>query len=229
MGNASGSQAAHRALRGLGLEGPHPGDDVGGPVLAQLGSLRLDNAMRAQITAVLSAGERPVTMDRARLERQMRELALDAAELVGIRPSTVKRHLADLRARSGLTTEQLIYAGRAEGWLVVPSLSQRSARPQRLRRGHAGCPGRRVEAGERADGEGGGQPPGDRQRRDDDEPAWLVAYAAAAAAPASTPTFRRRPTRRAPRRGTAARCGCGWPRAPAAARSPSGARGPTSA
>jgi hypothetical protein len=30
--------------------------------------------------------------------------------------------LADLRARSGLTTEQLIYRGRAEGWLVVPSL-----------------------------------------------------------------------------------------------------------
>ena len=45
-----------------------------------------------------------------------------AAELVGIRPSTVKRHLADLRARSGLTTEQLIYAGRAAGWLVVPAL-----------------------------------------------------------------------------------------------------------
>ena len=46
----------------------------------------------------------------------------EAAELVGSRPSTVKRHLADLRARSGLTTEQLIYAGRAAGWLVVPSL-----------------------------------------------------------------------------------------------------------
>ena len=46
----------------------------------------------------------------------------DAARLVGIRPSTVKRHLADLRARSGLTTEQLIYAGRAAGWLVVPNL-----------------------------------------------------------------------------------------------------------
>jgi len=46
----------------------------------------------------------------------------DAAALVGIRPSTVKRHLADLRARSGLTTEQLIYRGRAEGWLVVASL-----------------------------------------------------------------------------------------------------------
>lgn len=30
------------------------------------------------------------------------------------------RHLADLRARSGLSTGQLIYAGRAGGWLVVP-------------------------------------------------------------------------------------------------------------
>ena len=47
---------------------------------------------------------------------------LDAAALLGIRPSTVKRHLADLRARSGLSTEQLIYIGRAAGWLVVPSL-----------------------------------------------------------------------------------------------------------
>ncbi len=46
----------------------------------------------------------------------------DAATRVGIRPSTAKRHLADLRARSGLTTEQLIYSGRAEGCLVVPSL-----------------------------------------------------------------------------------------------------------
>ena len=46
----------------------------------------------------------------------------DAAQLVGIRPSTAKRHLADLRARTGLSTEQLIYAGRAAGWLVVATL-----------------------------------------------------------------------------------------------------------
>jgi len=45
-----------------------------------------------------------------------------AALLVGIRPSTAKRHLADLRARSGLATEQLIYVGRAAGWILVPSL-----------------------------------------------------------------------------------------------------------
>jgi len=53
----------------------------------------------------------------------------DAAEAVGIRPSTVKRHLADLRARSGLTTEQLIYVGRAAGWLVVQSLEPPLAPP----------------------------------------------------------------------------------------------------
>ncbi|MDA8204003.1 MAG: hypothetical protein M0Z49_14830 [Chloroflexi bacterium] len=41
---------------------------------------------------------------------------------MGIRPSTVTRHLADVRARSSLTTEQLIYRGHAAGWLVVPSL-----------------------------------------------------------------------------------------------------------
>jgi hypothetical protein len=46
----------------------------------------------------------------------------DAAARVDIRPSTAKRHLADLRARSGLPTEQLTYSGRAEGWLLVPSL-----------------------------------------------------------------------------------------------------------
>ncbi len=45
-----------------------------------------------------------------------------AAQAVGVRPSTAKPHLADLHARSGLTTEQLIYTGRARGWLMVPSL-----------------------------------------------------------------------------------------------------------
>ena len=73
------------------------------------------------------------TVSRQATQRQMDVLAAyvatggsvrDAAELVGIRPSTVKRHLADLRARSGLTTEQLIYVGRASGRLVIPSLER---------------------------------------------------------------------------------------------------------
>jgi len=45
-----------------------------------------------------------------------------AAARAGVRPSTAKRHLADLRARTGLTTEQLICVGRAGGWLVVDAL-----------------------------------------------------------------------------------------------------------
>ena len=52
-----------------------------------------------------------------------------AAARVGVRPSTAKRHLADLRARSGPSTEQLIYRGRAEGWLVVPTLEGSSGIP----------------------------------------------------------------------------------------------------
>lgn len=48
----------------------------------------------------------------------------EAAKRVGSQPSTVKRHLVDLRLRFDLTTEQLIYRGRAEGWLVVPSLER---------------------------------------------------------------------------------------------------------
>ena len=57
-----------------------------------------------------------------------------AAQAVGVRPSTAKRHLADLRARSGLTTEQLIYTGRARGWLMVPSLEPSSIRTGRALR-----------------------------------------------------------------------------------------------
>lgn len=72
----------------------------------------------------------------------------DSAALMGIRPSTAKRHLADLRARSGLTTEQLIYRGRAEGWLVVPSLEGIG----RLTAGQRGPEGHRLPGPARAVG-----------------------------------------------------------------------------
>src|SRR4051794_38926390 len=48
-----------------------------------------------------------------------------AAARAGVLPSMAKRHLAHLRARTGLTTEQLIYVGRAAGWLVVDGLEPR--------------------------------------------------------------------------------------------------------
>lgn len=44
------------------------------------------------------------------------------AAVLGISRSTAKRHLADLRARFGLSTEELIYVGQAAGWLSVPEL-----------------------------------------------------------------------------------------------------------
>jgi predicted ArsR family transcriptional regulator len=47
-----------------------------------------------------------------------------ASKSLGIAPSTTKRHLADLRARFGLSTEELIYLGHAAGWLEVPSLER---------------------------------------------------------------------------------------------------------
>jgi hypothetical protein len=65
--------------------------------------------------------------------------------LVSIRPSTAKRHLADLRMRTGLSTEQLIYAGRARGWLIVSDTNigrrptfMSSVRPAGPRPGHCG-------------------------------------------------------------------------------------------
>ena len=60
----------------------------------------------------------------------------DAAARVGVRPSTAKRHLADLRARSGLTTEQLIYRGRARGGSSCRpwSPARSPARTSRLKR-----------------------------------------------------------------------------------------------
>ena len=69
--------------------------------------------------------------------------AVIAAELVGIQPSTVKRHLADLRARSGLTTEQLIYgSGRWVARRTVPGawLRVSSARTTEPAPSHAQYP-----------------------------------------------------------------------------------------
>ena len=89
-------------------------------------------ARRGQATGI-KAGHLRGSLARPATQRQMAVLAAFvaaggsvpvAAEMVGIRPSTAKRHLADLRARSGLTTGQLIYVGRASGRLVVPSLEQ---------------------------------------------------------------------------------------------------------
>lgn len=80
MGNTERVAKLHTdPCAGWGSKARIPAATWEAPVLAQLGSIRVDIAMRAQVTAVLSASDRPVTMDRARLERQMRELALEHA------------------------------------------------------------------------------------------------------------------------------------------------------
>ena len=89
------------------------------PVLAQLGSIRVDNAMRAQITAVLSTSDRPMPMDRARLEHQMRELALEHAA-AGLDDAEYLARMAHLRSELEIMRAQPardLPARRATEWL----------------------------------------------------------------------------------------------------------------
>jgi hypothetical protein len=46
-------------------------------VLAQVAGLSLDDGIIARVVAALGSPDRPVGLDRARIERQMRDLALD--------------------------------------------------------------------------------------------------------------------------------------------------------
>ena len=89
MGNSERVAKLHTApCAAWGSKARMPASTWEIPVIAQLGSIRIDTVMRAQITAVLSASERPVTMDRARLERQMRELALEPPRLASTTRNT---------------------------------------------------------------------------------------------------------------------------------------------
>ena len=48
-------------------------------MLAQVGGVELDDGVIARVVASLVSATRPVTIDRSRVERQMRELALEHA------------------------------------------------------------------------------------------------------------------------------------------------------
>lgn len=78
----------------------------------------------------------------------------DAEAHVGIRPSTAKRHLADLSAKSGRSTEQLTYVGTAAGWLDSCPTSRAgghlTADAFRLRGSGASVPLVRADAGDEA-------------------------------------------------------------------------------
>ena len=59
------------------------GDTWEAPINAQMAALELDNGTIAEVVAALGSADRPVKLDRARLERAKRELALEhAAEAI---------------------------------------------------------------------------------------------------------------------------------------------------
>ena len=82
--------------------------DVAVPEVQSMSSRR-----RAR-SSIASDGSRPANLRDGQLRGS---LARPATQ----RQMAVLAAFADLRARSGLTTEQLIYSGWAGGWLVVPS------------------------------------------------------------------------------------------------------------
>ncbi|CAN5682186.1 hypothetical protein BH23CHL8_BH23CHL8_28860 [soil metagenome] len=106
------------------------GDEVWeGPVLAQVAEMRFDDAGIARVVATLGGAERPVTLDRVRVERQMRELALDH---VGgkVSDETYVVRQKELRARLAAFDEPRaghVPAKRAVEWLRALGETWRSA------------------------------------------------------------------------------------------------------
>jgi DNA invertase Pin-like site-specific DNA recombinase len=89
------------------------------PVLAQVGGIELDNATIAQVVAALGSTKRPVAIDRARLERQMHEVANQHVE-GKITDAVYLARLGELRAQAAAVGEasQLgVPAERAVAWL----------------------------------------------------------------------------------------------------------------
>ena len=89
------------------------------PILAQGAGLRIDDALIGQVVAALGSADRPVTLDRARIERQMRALALDHADGRLATDAYLERHArlrADLEEVDTKRPEELS-AGRAVEWL----------------------------------------------------------------------------------------------------------------
>ncbi len=89
------------------------------PILAQLGSIELDDSVIARVVAALGSTVRPVAIDRSRIERQMRELAMDHVG-GGISDETYLarlKHLRESLAEIEETAQVGVPADRAVEWL----------------------------------------------------------------------------------------------------------------
>ncbi len=96
------------------------GDETWEPaVLAQLSQVQLDEATMVAVVATMTADHRPIALDRARLDRQLRELALEhAADTID--DATYLERSASLRSqRDALSDSERagVPAGRIVAWL----------------------------------------------------------------------------------------------------------------
>ena len=87
--------------------------------MAQLAGIELDDATLAHVVTALDSGPRPVAIDRGRIERQMRELALDHVRGAMDDAAYLDRlgHLRASLAAVDSAPSQGIGAGRAVEWL----------------------------------------------------------------------------------------------------------------
>jgi hypothetical protein len=89
------------------------------PILAQMGGIELDDGVIARVVAALRSTARPVAFDRSRIERQMRELALDhvggsiSDETYLARLKRLRESLAEVEQ----TAQVGVPADRAVEWL----------------------------------------------------------------------------------------------------------------
>ena len=104
---------------GWGINARIPAETWEVPILAQLGGIELDDGVIARVVAALGSTVRPVAIDRSRIERQMRELALDhvggeiSDETYLARLKRLRESLAEVEQ----TAQVGVPADRAVEWL----------------------------------------------------------------------------------------------------------------
>jgi hypothetical protein len=99
------------------------------PVLAQVAGMRLDDATIAGVVAALGGARQPIAIDRARVERQMRELALEHVRGV-VGDEVYLERMKELRSAQAVTEETVatrVSAERAVDWLRVIADTWREA------------------------------------------------------------------------------------------------------
>jgi hypothetical protein len=88
------------------------------PVMAQVGSLRVDDGLIARVVAALGSRRPPISIDRARLERQLRDLALEHAAGTMSDEAYLSRHAALKHDLASVTDGRRgVTPSRAVEWL----------------------------------------------------------------------------------------------------------------